>query len=89
MLQADLVSVLTQKLMLPSLWYCSRPRGCFNMRPFEEGAERSRGPLNAWSAEAVLRASHEQTRNAGGCDGAAELGKRRMSECLVGMLMQY
>jgi hypothetical protein len=55
-----------QKLSLHSLWYCSRPSACNKIRPFEEGAEHSRGPLDAWSAEAVLRASDEQTRHTGG-----------------------
>jgi hypothetical protein len=65
--------VLTQKLILRSLWYCSRTCACINIRPFEKGAERSCGRLDAWSEEAVLRASHEQTRHAGGCDGTAAL----------------
>jgi hypothetical protein len=44
-----------------------------NNRPLEEGAERSRGPLDACCAEAVLRASYDQTRHAGDCDGTAKL----------------
>jgi hypothetical protein len=45
------------------------------MRPFEEGVERSRRPLGAWSAEAVLRTWHEQTRNTGGCRWERRVGE--------------